>query len=144
MCIRDRNTGALFVDANLLGLYVVGIRVNEWRNGVIINSTTRDFLFRVVNCVVALSAEINTQENSPGFLGYCNGLSFTFDNLSWGATTYSWDFGVTGTSNDVSAAFEPTFTYPAPGTYPVMLVANPGWPCTDTATINVTVNNPLV
>jgi gliding motility-associated-like protein len=138
------NTGALFVDANLLGLYVVGIRVNEWRNGVIINSTTRDFLFRVVNCVVALSAEINTQENSPGFAGYCNGLSFTFDNLSWGATSYLWDFGVTGTSTDVSSAFEPTYTFPAPGTYPVMLVANPGWPCTDTATINVTVNNPLV
>lgn len=137
------NTGALFVDANLLGLYVVGIRVNEWRNGVIISSTTRDFLFRVVNCVVQLSAVITPQEQTPGFVSYCQGLTFTFDNQSFGANNYQWDFGVSGTTTDISTAFEPTFTFPTPGTYQVMLIANPGWPCTDTSYINVTVNNPF-
>lgn len=137
------NTGQLFVDANMLGLYVVGIRVNEWRNGVIINSSTRDFLFRVVNCIVQLSAEVTPQEQTPGFTSYCQGLTFTFDNQSFGATTYAWDFGVAGTNTDVSNAFEPTFTFPQPGTYNVMLVANPGWPCTDTTYIDVTVANPF-
>lgn len=139
----NANNGALFVDANLLGLYVVGIRVNEWRNGVIISSTTRDFLFRVVNCVVQLSAVITPQEQTPGFVSYCQGLTFTFDNQSFGANNYQWDFGVSGTTTDVSTAFEPTFTFPSPGTYQVMLVANPGWPCTDTSYIDVTVNNPF-
>lgn len=137
------NTGQLFVDANMLGLYVVGIRVNEWRNGIIINSSTRDFLFRVVNCVVQLSAEVTPQEQTPGFTSYCQGLTFTFDNQSFGATSYAWDFGVAGTNTDVSTAFEPTFTFPQPGTYNVMLIANPGWPCTDTTYIDVTVANPF-
>ena len=139
----DPNTGQLFVDANNLGLYVVGIRVNEWRNGVIINSQTRDFLFRVVNCVINLQADITEQEDSPGFISYCQGLTWTFDNQSFGATSYSWNFGDPTTTSDVSTAFEPTYTYPSPGVYQVTLIANPGWPCTDTAIIQLTLANPL-
>ncbi|MDF3025713.1 MAG: hypothetical protein K0S23_20 [Fluviicola sp.] len=136
-------TGQLFVDANNLGLYVVGIRVNEWRNGVLISYVTRDFLFRVVNCNVQLSAEVAEQEDTPGFISYCQGLSFTFDNQSFGATSYYWDFGVNGSTTDNSTAFEPTYTFPQPGTYHVMLVANPGWPCTDTTYVDLILENPF-
>lgn len=136
-------TGHLFVDANNLGLYVVGIRVNEWRDGVIISSVTRDFLFRVVNCNVQLSAVVTDQENTPGFVSYCQGLTFTFDNQSFGATSYYWDFGVPGITTDNSTAFEPTYTFPQPGTYHVMLVANPGWPCTDTTYMDLILENPF-
>jgi gliding motility-associated-like protein len=136
-------TGQLFVDANNLGLYVVGIRVNEWRNGVLISYVTRDFLFRVVNCNVQLSAEVTEQEDTPGFISYCQGLNFTFDNQSFGATSYYWDFGVNGITTDNSTAFEPTYTFPQPGTYHVMLVANPGWPCTDTTYVDLTLENPF-
>lgn len=136
-------TGHLFVDANNLGLYVVGIRVNEWRNGVLISYVTRDFLFRVVNCNVQLSAVVTEQEETPGFISYCQGLSFTFDNQSFGATSYYWDFGVPGITTDNSTAFEPTYLFPQPGTYHVMLVANPGWPCTDTTYINLILENPF-
>lgn len=136
-------TGQLFVDANSTGLFVVGIRVNEWRNGVKISYVTRDFLFKVVNCVISLVANINEQETTPGFISYCQGLSFTFDNLSFGATNYHWDFGVNGVSTDVSTVFEPTYTFPTPGTYHVMLIANPGWPCTDTAYIDLILDNPF-
>jgi gliding motility-associated-like protein len=136
-------TGQLFVDANSTGLFVVGIRVNEWRNGVKISYVTRDFLFKVVNCNISLVADINEQETTPGFVSYCNGLTFTFDNLSYGATNYYWDFGVSGSTNDNSTASEPTYTFPTPGTYHVMLIANPGWPCTDTAYIDVILDNPF-
>lgn len=136
-------TGHLFVDANALGLYVVGIRVKEYRNGVLINTTTRDFLFRVVNCVVQLQANITPQEQTPGFISYCQGLTFTFDNQSFGGQSYYWDFGVPGITTDVSTAFEPTYTFPQSGIYNVMLVVNPGWPCTDTAFMTLNINNPL-
>lgn len=136
-------TGHLFVDANFLGLFVVGIRVYEWRNGAIINETTRDFLFRVVNCEVQLEASINEQETTPGFISYCNGLSFTFDNLSWGGNSYQWNFGDPTTTSDVSTSFEPTYTYPAPGIYTATLVVNPGSPCTDTATVELLLDNPF-
>lgn len=136
-------SGALFVDANALGLYVVGIRVKEYRNGVLINSTVRDFLFRVVNCVVELQSIINEQEQSPGFVSYCQGLTFTFDNQSWGGSNYAWDFGVPGITTDVSTAFEPTYTFPAPGTYNITLIVNPGWTCSDTMVMPFTFQNPL-
>jgi len=139
----NNNSGQLFVDANALGLYVVGIRVNEYRNGVLISSTTRDFLFRVVNCVVQMQANVASQEQTPGFVSYCQGLSFTFDNQSFGGSSYAWDFGVSGITTDVSTAYEPTYVFPAPGIYNVTLVVNPGWPCTDTAHVQLNLNNPL-
>jgi len=126
-------TGHLFADPELLGLFVVGIRVREIRNGVQIGSTTRDFLFRVVNCIVNLRAEITPQEDMVTFVSYCEGTSVTFDNQSFGGSSYSWDFGVPNITTDVSTAFEPTYNYPGPGVYNVRLIVNPGWPCTDTS-----------
>jgi gliding motility-associated-like protein len=136
-------TGHLFADANQLGKFVVAIRVREYRNGVLIGSTTRAFIFRVVNCIIQLSADIGTQEESPLFESYCQGLHWVFDNQSFGGDTYEWDFGVPGSTTDVSTQFEPEFTYPAPGIYVARLVVNPGWPCTDTAYVTLNLNNEL-
>lgn len=129
----NATTGELRADPELLGLFVVGIRVNEYRNGILIGQTDRDFLFKVVNCVITLKAEITPQVESSTFISYCQGYTAVFENQGYGGTNYSWDFGVPGITTDVSTAFEPTYTYPGPGVYEVMLVVNPGWPCTDTA-----------
>jgi gliding motility-associated-like protein len=139
----DPNTGLLTASPNLTGLFVVGIKVDEYRNGVLLNSTIRDFLFRVFNCNLQLEALLPDQEDLPGFVSYCQGLTVAFENNSYGGTNYAWDFGVPGITSDVSSAFEPTYTYPAPGVYQAMLVVNPGWPCTDTAYMDINVNNEL-
>jgi gliding motility-associated-like protein len=139
----DPNTGLLTASPNMLGLFVVGIKVDEIRNGVVINSTIRDFLFRVFNCQVQLEALLPTQDQLPGFVSYCQGMDIQFANNSYGGTNYEWDFGVPGINTDVSTLFEPSYTYPAPGQYQAMLVVNPGWPCTDTAYIDINVNNEL-
>lgn len=136
-------TGQLIASPNLLGLFVVGIRVEEIRNGVVINSTTRDFLFRVFNCNLQLESILPNQDELATFVSYCQGLTVNFENDSYGGTNYAWDFGVPGINTDVSNAFEPTYTYPAPGNYTAMLVVNPGWPCTDTAFMDIVVNNQL-
>jgi gliding motility-associated-like protein len=65
---------------------------------------------------------------------FCTGLSVTFGNDSQGATTYAWDFGDPSTATDVSMAFEPTWTYAAPGNYTVTLTADPAGPCPNTTT----------
>ncbi|MCH2223862.1 MAG: PKD domain-containing protein [Crocinitomicaceae bacterium] len=140
----DPNTGLLTASPNLLGLYVVGIRVSEFRNGVEINSITRDFLFRVFNCNLQLESILPNQEDLPDFVSYCQGLTVNFVNNSYGGTNYEWDFGVPGTNTDVSTAFEPSFTYPTDGFYQAMLVVNPGWPCTDTAYMDINVNNEII
>lgn len=139
----DPATGLLTASPNLVGLYVVGIRVEEIRNGVVINATTRDFLFRVFNCNLQLESILPTQEQLPTFIDYCQGLTVDFVNNSYGGTNYQWDFGVPGITTDVSTAFQPSYTYPAPGTYQAMLVVNPGWPCTDTAYMDIIVNDPI-
>ena len=139
----DPNTGLLTASPNLLGLYVVGIRVSEYRNGTLINSTTRDFLFRVFNCTLQLESILPAQDQLSTFNGYCDGLTIQFENNSYGGTNYLWDFGVPGITTDVSTSFEPTYTYPAPGHYQAMLVVNPGWPCTDTAYMDIYVNNEM-
>jgi gliding motility-associated-like protein len=127
------DTGHLFADPEMLGLFVVGIRVRELRNGVEIGSTTRDFLFRVVNCIINLQASVTPQEDMVTFVSYCQGTTVTFDNQSFGGSTYAWDFGVPNITTDVSTAFEPTYNFPGPGIYNIRLIVNPGWPCTDTS-----------
>lgn len=135
------NTGLLTASPNLTGLFVVGIEVQEWRNGVLMNRTVRDFLFRVFNCDLQLEAILPLQTELSTFVSYCQGLTVQFENDSYGGTNYYWDFGDPTTTNDNSTAFQPSYTYPTDGNYTAMLVVNPGWPCTDTAYMEVYVNN---
>ena len=139
----DQNTGLLTAAPQMLGLFVVGVRVQEFRNGTLLNETVRDFLFRVFNCQLQLDAIVPTQEQFPTFVNYCQGLTVQFPNNSFGGTNYEWDFGVPGTNSDISTQYAPTFTYPAPGNYTAMLVVNPGWPCTDTTFVDIYVNNQI-
>jgi gliding motility-associated-like protein len=139
----NSTTGIITVNPNMIGLFVVGVRVQEYRNGVLVGQTVRDFLFRVFNCNITLQAILPIQEDLSTFVSYCQGLTVQFENNSYGGSSYSWNFGVSGTNNDVSSSFSPSYTYPSPGTYTASLIVNPGQPCTDTAYIEVTINNPF-
>lgn len=61
----------------------------------------------------------------------CTGLTIAFGNASTGADSYAWDFGVAGSTTDVSTLANPVYTYDLPGTYVVTLVATIG-NCTST------------
>lgn len=139
----DQNTGQMVASPGAQGLYAVGVCVNEFRNGVLIGTSRRDFLFRVMNCEITMQAEITPQPQLSTFTSYCQGLTIDFENNSYGGTNYEWDFGVPGISTDVSTAFEPSYTYPSAGQYDVTLVVNPGWPCTDTAVQTFIVNEEI-
>jgi gliding motility-associated-like protein len=141
--IINSSTGFITVNPNMIGLFVVGVRVQEFRNGALVGETVRDFLFRVFDCNITMQAILPIQEDLPTFVSYCQGLTVQFENQSYGGISYSWDFGVSGTNNDISSNFNPTFTYPNPGNYTARLIVNPGMACTDTAYINVIVNDPF-
>lgn len=66
---------------------------------------------------------------------FCNGLAVNFTNNSNNATNYTWNFG----DNNTSTAINPIHNYADTGTYNVMLIANQGNTCADTAfsTFNV-------
>ncbi|MFK8039619.1 MAG: PKD domain-containing protein [Crocinitomicaceae bacterium] len=137
----DVNTGFLTATPQLPGIYAAAICVSEYRNGVLINTTRRDFLFRVVDCVIELGAGITPQEDLVTFLSYCQGPTVQFENQSYGGSIYNWDFGVPNTNTDVSTAFEPTFTFPGAGTYVVQLVVSKPQGCSDTTTQTFIIND---
>jgi gliding motility-associated-like protein len=135
----DPVTGELTVHPTLQGTFTVGVCVAEFRNGVQIGTARRDFMFRVVLCNAFVTAVIAAQSGTQA----CSGLTQDFANQSVGAQTYYWDFGDTSTTADVSTAQEPSYTYPAPGTYTVTLIANPGAPCADTTIADYLVAPPV-
>lgn len=125
----DPVSGQLTVTPTQQGKYAVGVCVDEYRNGVLLGSSSRDFMFTVVVCDANIAAGISAQ--TPG--AACSGLTQTFSNQSVNGQFWFWDFGDPNTLADTSVATSPSWTYSEPGTYTVMLVANPGWPCADTS-----------
>ncbi len=121
------NTGVLTVTPPALGQYVVGVKVDEFRNGVLINTVYRDFQFNVLSCPPL---------PAPGIAPVtgCSGLAINFTNTSvpLAPNTFFWDFGDLLSTTDTSNLTNPSYAYPSIGTYVVMLVAQAWTPCADT------------
>ena len=54
----DPKTGIISGTPNIQGQFVVNVCCDEWRNGVVINTTKREFQFVVTNCSKAVVANI--------------------------------------------------------------------------------------
>jgi gliding motility-associated-like protein len=126
-------TGLITVTPTTTGQYVVGIAVNEFRNGKLINTTRRDFQFNVFNCVVSIVS---------AFVKDIKACSDTirFINNSSGATNYTWDFGDTTITDDTSSQVQPTYIYGRTGNFRIKLVANKG-NCLDSSEANVFIDS---
>ena len=119
-------TGLLTGTPNSIGQWVVGVCVKEYRNGQLLSINKRDFQFNVVNCPGLVVSSIPSQQT------FCFGYTVNFLNNSFNASSYHWDFGDPLASNDTANIATPTWTYADTGVYNVMLIANPGTPCSDT------------
>ena len=81
----------------------------------------------------------------PGFgaVGSCANVPFQFNDstrFNYGTVDkWRWDFGNPGVINDTAIVKNPQYTYPAPGTYTVTLIAGSSKGCEDTATLTVNV-----
>ncbi|RYZ47879.1 MAG: hypothetical protein EOP49_20090, partial [Sphingobacteriales bacterium] len=122
-------TGLLTGTPSSTGRFVVSVCVTEWRNGVAINTISRDVQFVITNCSKAVVANIPELDDEPNTYAIeCKSFTVNFRNTSTGGFSYHWNFGVAGAT---STDFEPTFTYPDTGTYVVSLVVNQGSTCPD-------------
>lgn len=128
----DSATGIISGSPTSEGLYIVGIMVEEYRNGVKINEIIRDFRFLVLECDKS-SADFDLEDL------ICEGLTADFVDQSTLANTYFWDFGDPSTSLDLSTDPNPSYTYPGGGAFDVTLVINNGTICADTMvkTLNI-------
>ena len=129
----DPVTGLLTGKPTQLGKFVVGVCVEEWRDGQLLSVNTRDFQFNVAYCEQLSTASIA----DPDPEDLCEDLTFDFTNLSDPSNTFYWDFGDPTTDQDFSTDFSPTYTYPDTGLYLVTLVTNPGFFCSDTAVLEL-------
>ncbi len=118
------------------GDYVVCVCITEWRRGKPLTTHRKDFIIRVdANCDFAAA------ELQPSYIT-CDGYDFTFSNeapFSALIHTYSWDFGVPGSTRDTSSLARPNFVFPDTGVYKVTLIINRGEECSDSATTLVKV-----
>lgn len=125
----DPHTGLLTGLPVLLGQFVIGICVEEYRNGQLISVSRRDYQVNIGDCGAPVASFF-----APEVV--CDGLTVNFQNLSFNADDFIWYFDWPNTSPS-SSLQNPTWTYPDTGTYTVALIAEPGKVCTDTAYAHV-------
>ncbi len=133
----DILNGELTCSPNISGLYVYGIRVSEYRNGVMLSEAYREFQTTVTNCPSVVVSSIQSQQE------LCAGPTITIANNSTNASSFYWDFGDPNHPNNTSTLTSPTHTFSDTGTFTIMLIANPGFSCADTSYSTYTVHLPL-
>ncbi len=129
-------TGLITFNPPGLGQHVVGVKCEEYRDGVKIAEILRDFQFNVLDCPPPANPYI-------GIIDACKSLTIQFTNQSDSAATdFFWDFGDLGSTTDTSYKKNPPpYTYPGLGTYTVMLIAQYGTACADTTYKTFTIGN---
>ncbi len=142
----DPNTGIITGTPLVNGQFVVGVCVEEFRNGVLLSTVKRDFQFNVTTCEPTVVAEIpfDVMVDDKAFLiNLCGQSEFLFENNSReidNISDYYWEFN-TGVNGEIIRFndFEPVVSFPDTGVFEGMLVLNPGQVCADTANIFVNV-----
>lgn len=131
------------------GQYVVGVCVEEYRNGVLLSTLRRDFQFNVTACAVTVQADIE-EDYKTGFRDFvlenCGDTTIDFINQSGQAqfiNGYEWNFDLNNGNAYNSTNTNPSVIFPGYDIYQGTLVVNPGSTgCSDTAFITVIVHPP--
>lgn len=138
-------TGLITGIPNVLGQFVVGVRVQEYRNGVLLSEIRRDFQFNVADCTPEVFADIK-EDSLVGIQKFvvrsCGSNTVTFQNQSVQQSNidaFRWEFDLKGVPYVEASQWNPTITFPDTGTYFGKLYLNPGQQCNDTAEITVNI-----
>ncbi|MEZ4989424.1 MAG: PKD domain-containing protein [Saprospiraceae bacterium] len=140
----DPRTGMITGVPELLGQFVVGVCVSEYRNGELLSRVSRDFQFNVANCDPQVVADVREDYVTPDqelAINSCGINTVQFENQSFleqFIDQFVWEFNINGTIQTFNE-WEPTVTFPGVGTYTGELRLNEGTDCGDTATILVNI-----
>jgi gliding motility-associated-like protein len=130
--IIDPVTGLLTGTPDIIGVFVVGVCAKEYKNGVLISTTRRDFQYVVGVCGRLVSSAFFAPD-----IQCDNSLIVNFQNNSASlGTGFIWSFGDPAT-NATSTFPNPAYIYPDTGRYTITLIADPGTLCADTATQDI-------
>jgi gliding motility-associated-like protein len=137
-------TGVIFGTPVNHGQFVVGVRVREYRDGVLIGTIQRDFQFNVTPCVPAVTAQVgnSVQLDVKLFRVFaCGEDTVTFVNNSYDRDKIQsvlWKFDIDGTIV-TSEEWNGIIGFPGPGFYTGKLILNQEFQCKDSTDINVNV-----
>lgn len=142
------NTGLITGTPTVIGQFVVGVCVKEFRNGLLLSVTRRDFQFNVAQCdptVVADIAEDELVMQNDDFIyiiNDCGGTGVQLQNQSFQQqyiNEFIWEFDINGFPVTNSTTWDFSHNFPGIGSYIGSLILNPGTTCSDTANIIVNI-----
>ncbi len=142
----NSSTGLIRGIPNLAGLFVFSVCVKEFRNGVLLSTTSRDYQFKVLDCslpnaVISATTPIVNNTLANGTKVVCDGFNITFNGQFDAGSSYDWDFGVNGSTIDVASVQNPAYVFPDTGVYIIRLITtkNANGVCKDTTydTVNI-------
>ena len=145
----DSRTGLLRVTPTTVGQFVLCVSVQEFRNGQLISEVRRDFQFNIVECdprvQAGISAIMGADSVAPNLVLVCGDRSVTLVDVSTDRNFISevqWQIPGTAVGDVDTRSPSVALTFPDYGTYPGLLIANPGLPCTDSAEFNIVLSPP--
>ncbi len=129
------------------GQFVVGICVQEFRNGELLSTIKREYQFNVAFCEPIINADIEGVEAGESLIYQsCVDSTLTFINESTDVAfieEYVWSFDIPGNQPLSFDTRDVTVTFPGPGYFPGSMIVNPGTQCSDTVDIEVTITPPI-
>jgi len=142
--VIDPATGFISGTPQILGQYVVGVCVEEFRNGELLSMVRRDFQFNVTDCQPLVAASVVSDEIINGnefIVTSCGQNEVEFVNTSTQLSNienFFWTFDTDGDGvEEIFEEFSPTIAFPDTGLYQGQLILNPGLICADTAIISL-------
>ena len=147
------NTGLITGVPETTGQYLVGICVEEYRNGVLLSRLRRDFQFNALTCVKELSANLEADEvlidNSTGIsrpinvIKACGDSLVNFQGFDVNNTIINYSWNVQGPNGETlidtsgRSVRNLDVFFPELGEYRGILAVEDSEGCTDTAFLNV-------
>lgn len=138
-------TGLITGTPTVLGQFVVGVCIQEFRGATLLSTVRRDFQFNVAECTPTVLANIQSDSivgPKRFVLNSCGNNTVTFQNQSVqqsNITNFEWRFNLKTSTFVDNTNWNATVTFPDTGSYSGVLYLNPGKPCADTATIRVNI-----
>jgi gliding motility-associated-like protein len=142
----DSETGILNGTPVIIGQFVVGVCVQEYRNGVYLGSILRDFQFNVVDCTPTIAAKVQADQiigPKRYSIKRCGEKVITILNLSPQTpdlTSWRWELDLPNGQIFTTNTWHLTAVLPDFGTYQARLYLNPNPTspdCRDTAYIDL-------
>ena len=131
----DSETGIMTATPGSVGQFLIGVCVEEYRNGMLLNRVIRDFEYNVRICLENPTAEFELSTDMN-----CEGLDISLMNFSSPTAEYQWYFDYP--ENTLSSNLQnPDVTYLEGGIYTVQLIVDEEG-CVDSTFQTVSVSSP--